>query len=224
MTRANPHPPSHRALRAAALLGVALADDGRLPSCRRATLEAHLPALAAAIDARLPRGHVALITGPSGCGKSSLLRALHAHARRRRRVITLGLTHPPRPRQSARRVIDLGPRSLDRWLAALAHAGLAEVALLFQHPRTLSAGEQSRLALAQAAARHHKSHPDPPLVLIDEFASVLDRPSALALARAVARHAAATGLRLVLATAHDDLLPALHPALHINLAHLEPHP
>jgi ABC-type ATPase with predicted acetyltransferase domain len=188
-------------LRACAALGCCVrrgrADPARLIGARAA---------ARALHRVLAPGHIAWISGPSGAGKSTLLRALAAEARARRgRVL-----RPPSAlaASAARAVIDLVPGPLDDALAALARAGLADAALLVRTPSELSEGERARLALAWAFART-RADGRRALLLLDEFASTLDRPAACRAARALRRWASRTGLRVVVATAHDDLAPHL---------------
>lgn len=162
--------------------------------------------------ARLRPGQLALLTGPSGSGKSTLLHALAAHARDLRwRTLTPAADEPDRP------VIDLLRGPLAECIASLARAGLGEPALFARTPRELSEGERFRLRLALAL---HEAQGDPasePLLLIDEFASALDRVTARTLCLCLRRWAARHSVRVVCATAHDDVAPWLSPDLHLAL-------
>lgn len=169
---------------------------------------------------RLQPGQLALITGPSGSGKSTLLNAAGEQAR------TLGwrtLTPPHAGAHSGpdggpnRPVIDLLRGPLAECIASLARAGLGEPALFARTPRELSEGERFRLRLALAL---HEAQGDPasePLLLIDEFASALDRVTARTLCLCLRRWAARHRVRVVCATAHDDVAPWLAPDLHLAL-------
>jgi energy-coupling factor transport system ATP-binding protein len=84
---------------------------------------------------------------------------------------------------------------IDHWLAALGLGALAA-----RHPRSLSAGERQRVAIAAVAIG------DAPVLLLDEPTRGIDAPSRAALERAVTSHAAAGGA-VVLAT-HDVELAA----------------
>lgn len=48
-------------------------------------------------------------------------------------------------------------------------------------------------------------------IIIDEFASTLDRPTAAGLCRTLRRWASESGVRVVCITAHDDVLEWLGP-------------
>jgi hypothetical protein len=99
------------------------------------------------------------------------------------------------------------PRS--RGLTALAHAGLAEAGPLLRTPGELSDGQRHRLALAQAIASRARRP-----ILIDEFTSCLDRPTAMAVCTTLARWARRNRRSVIVATAHDDVLAWLAPDLH----------
>lgn len=182
--------------------------------------------LAESLDRTLGPGHTALLTGPSGSGKSRLLRALGRRLRDQERI---AVEHTLRVARGAR-VVDVAG-------ACLGAAGLADARLLIARADRLSVGERWRLSLARAMeeieqreqmeARGSGAHaasarsspfapsarcsPFPSTLLIDEFASVLDRPLAMVLARLVRRWAGRRGVRVVCATAHDDLMEALAP-------------
>ncbi|MCE7973809.1 MAG: hypothetical protein DYG92_05690, partial [Leptolyngbya sp. PLA1] len=149
-------------------------------------------------------------------GKSTLLRAAAAHAR----TLRWRVTAPPWDRPGAapdRPVIDLLRGPLAECIASLARAGLGEPALFARTPRELSEGERFRLRLALAL---HESQSDPssqPLLLIDEFASALDRVTARTLCVCLRRWAARHRVRVVCATAHDDVAGWLSPDLRLSL-------
>jgi ABC-type ATPase with predicted acetyltransferase domain len=185
-------------------------EAARLEMARRAAGE---------IDRRLGAGAIALITGPSGSGKSSILRALSrspgvcGNSRGSLRG-SFGV---------ARRgacVIDTIPGPLPHALATLARAGLADAVLLAREHDRLSEGERFRWMLALAMSRGARRRGGPrgggaPALLIDEFCSTLDRTTAACVCRAVARWVRASRVRLVAATAHDDVASWLEPELHI---------
>jgi len=211
--------PSNKLLQAASMFALPLTPTGRW-SRRVAAPPTAIWArdAAAALDAALKPGQIAFLTGPSGSGKSTLLRALERrlgprvmHAR------TLDL-RDPRP------LIDLLDLPLDAALALLARAGLAETLLLARPPHQLSEGERARAALACLLARaaRQPTQRRSTTLLIDEFASTLDRITAASVARTLRRSISTPGtrggrLRLVAATAHDDLLEALAPDLLVEV-------
>jgi ABC-type ATPase with predicted acetyltransferase domain len=55
-------------------------------------------------------------------------------------------------------------------------------------------------------------------VLLDEFASVLDRAAARSLTLSLTRRARLEGVRLVLASAHDDVRDWAAPEVEVRLA------
>ena len=162
------------------------------------------------IDLELRPGAVALITGPSGAGKSTLLRAIAAEARDRDWTVIEDET--PRVRaalRSARATVDLLGADARRAMRALARAGLGEAGVFVRRARELSEGQRARLRLALAMERARRaaqrSSADTTLLSMDEFASGLDRVTACAVARLVTRFAGESGVRVVLASARDDL-------------------
>ncbi|MGD9689337.1 MAG: hypothetical protein AB7K52_07995 [Phycisphaerales bacterium] len=238
--------PSERVLRSAALFGLTVPAPsagargpraGEVPSSH-----AWAPRLAARVDRLLLPGQIALVVGPSGAGKSLLMRALAA------RLGGRGIVAGPRLLSSmdALPLADLDRGPLDVWLGHLARAGLAEARLLSSPARVLSEGQRWRVLLAcclsraargaghdrggdqggaratdPARARRSGSGntgPGGPTILADEFASVLDRLTALGLSRAVRRLIRpSSGLRLVAATAHDDVLEPLCPDVVVHI-------
>ncbi|MFZ2873397.1 MAG: ATP-binding cassette domain-containing protein [Phycisphaerales bacterium] len=161
---------------------------------------------------RMQPGHIALICGPSGAGKSTLVRAIAGHARVLRwRPLVLQDPGANRP------VIDLVRGPLAECIAILARAGLGEPALFARTPRELSEGERFRLRLALALHEAQSGPAAQPLLLVDEFASALDRVTARTLCMCLRRWTARHQVRVVCATAHDDVAPWLAPDIHLSL-------
>ncbi len=105
-----------------------------------------------------------------------------------------------------------------RALEALSRVGLAEVWTYLKTPAQLSDGQRWRLRLAIAIARAAQtsgaqSTRMPPLILAaDEFGALLDRITAMIVARALRKAVSTTpNLRAIVATCHDDLNEALAP-------------
>jgi ABC-type ATPase with predicted acetyltransferase domain len=175
-------------------------------------------------------GDLALFTGPSGSGKSSLLRAA---GRQLGAVDLFALDLPDVP------LIDALPGSVEERLAALAACGLSEARLLLRTPGELSDGQRYRFRIAYALASGtltgaecvetaacdsqwaeqsdsvRTRHPDgcrsQGLLLADEFAAILDRPLAKVLAFNLRKLVSRTGVGVLCATTHDDLLDDLNP-------------
>lgn len=191
---------SSRLLRACCRFGIGVTRGGAADVRHH---DGHLGRLAL-----LAPGQIALVTGPSGSGKSTLLRALAARVHVRAPRETLGRRRQRhRRRPKAPSIIDLMPLGLDRWLRTLACVGLADPLLLGRTPEELSTGERARFELARALARRKG------WLLIDEFLTTLDRETAVSVARSLRRAVSAefSGLRVVVATAHDDLVESLGP-------------
>lgn len=146
---------------------------------------------------------ITLITGPSGSGKSRLLRACVRALHERAHPLADAAAPPDR----ARAVIDQIPGPIPQRLRTLARAGLGEATLLPRLPAELSRGEQARLRLAIAMS----AAPPGGWVVCDECCSDLDRATAQSVARTLARWARASGVRLLLASPHEDLPALLGP-------------
>jgi alpha-D-ribose 1-methylphosphonate 5-triphosphate synthase subunit PhnL len=116
-------------------------------------------------------------------------------------------------------VVDcLSELSLPATLALLSRLGLAEARTYLLRPSQLSDGQRYRLRLAAAlvaVSRMPGNGRSPRLLLMDEFAAVLDRVSACVVARGLRKViSAAPKLSAVVATSHDDLVEALSPDVH----------
>ncbi len=200
MKRADPvltlaAPPTRSLMRALVSLGlgVRVGDEARPDAAGLSEV------LRAVAEAR-----VTLIVGPSGSGKSTLLRAVRA---------TVPGAVVPRPPRGSGRLWDLAVRCAGERGAGptLASAGLAEGALLARRVRDLSEGQRFRAGLMAALARG--SGP----IVADEFAAVLDAPTARALAHTFARACRRARRALVVASPRDDLARPLDADLIVNL-------
>lgn len=166
--------------------------------------------LIAELNATLPPGGIAFITGPSGAGKSTLLRAWqHLLGDRQQPTINLNPRHGTGSRDPS--VIDALRGPVRRRLSLLAAAGLAEATILPRRVSELSEGQRFRLRLAVAMQRALRK-PSHATLFIDEFAAALDRATARSVACTLARWVRRERhVRLVAATAHDDVLEWLRP-------------
>jgi ABC-type ATPase with predicted acetyltransferase domain len=179
-----------------------------------------------AIPVTLQPGTITLITGPSGAGKSTLLRAVRERHADRRWIDLAHLDAPDVP------LVDCfgDDLPLRDALALLARVGLGEAWTYLRTPAELSEGQRWRFRLALAihaarkpadrAARSAKppatstraegGGADAPIIACDEFAAVLDRVTAIAVAHRLRREIDATpNACAVVATSHEDLEPAL---------------
>jgi len=140
---------------------------------------------------------IGVIVGPSGSGKSTV--AAHAFAD--------ALYHPA-PWPADRAVIDcLGDLPIKRIVRVLTAVGFSSPRSWLVPHRVLSTGEQFRCELARALLQ------DRPLVVFDEFTSVVDRAVAkiasAAIARAIRR--GAIPVRFIAVTCHYDVVRWLEP-------------
>lgn len=163
----------------------------------------------------LAPGSITLITGPSGAGKTTLLRA--AKRILPSPMVDLATIHLPDTR-----VIDcLDDLSVESALEWLSRFGLGEVWCYLSPASRLSDGERFRLRLAIAVHRATKIVARQgsagaragagAVVLADEFANSLDRITARIVSRNLRRALTGSAVAAILATAHDDLEPALAP-------------
>ncbi len=190
-----PGRPSRVLLRACATFGLAV---------RRARSTAALDTrrLAARLDHDSRRGGLTLIVGPSGSGKSTLLRALARRVRRRGTPVVRAVAITPA--RTMRPLIDLIPGSLTERLRTLGAAGLGEAMLLARPVRELSDGERARASIALAMSRALRTPRC--ILLIDEFTSGLDGPTARSLAASLSRWAGRNPrVCIVAASSREDL-------------------
>jgi ABC-type ATPase with predicted acetyltransferase domain len=100
-------------------------------------------------------------------------------------------------------------------LLLLARVGLGEAWSYLRSAEELSEGQRFRLKLALALHSATRRSPDGRrrvILICDEFAAVLDRITAMVVARCLRRAIDANPmLAAVVATSHEDLQPALKP-------------
>lgn len=163
-----------------------------VPEAKRQTVNYHF-------DVPLERQpwQVGLIVGPSGAGKSSVARALFGDA------IVEGYDWEP-----TKSIVDsfAGSMSIRDVTGALSSVGFSSPPSWMKPFHVLSNGEKFRATLARALVDER------PLIVIDEFTSVIDRTVArigsCAVAKAVRRHPTK---RFVAVSCHDDIIEWLQP-------------
>lgn len=160
----------------------------------------------APVDVGLPGGgEILLLTGASGSGKSTLLGKLKGDAiGHNREVIDLCSVDVA----GEVLTVDALGMELGRTLRLLSLVGLAEAQTYLLPVGRLSEGQRWRLRLAVAIGRARGEA----VVFCDEFAAVLDRVTAVGVARAlrrVSRLEEYAGVGFVVATSHSDLGAAL---------------
>lgn len=199
-TRRRAAPPTRGGAAAAASLGV-LADD-----------LAPDPPDPPALTLDPARDRVVLVIGPSGSGKSTLL----ADAAAALAELGWAVREPDRDRRLPDRpAVDLVARAarapgVHGAMRLLARAGLADARAIVRRPAELSAGQRARLRLALALARAERDadrRPSAPVLLVlDEFGSGLDRPTAAGLLALVAAWVRDTpGAAALIATCDESL-------------------
>ena len=164
-----------------------------------------------AVDLEVRAGEVVALLGRNGSGKTTLLRCLAGllHPRKGRIDRRAAVAYVPQDPnallfadtvraelvETTRLLGRRDPRAVERWLATMGLEALAA-----RHPRSLSAGQRQRVAIAAVAVG------GAPVLLLDEPTRGIDAPSRAALEVALTEHAAGGGAA-VLAT-HDVELAA----------------
>ncbi|MEQ6247687.1 metal ABC transporter ATP-binding protein [Sulfitobacter sp. HNIBRBA3233] len=154
----------------------------------------------------IDRGEIVTIVGPNGSGKSSLLRgligALRPASGHVRRAASLRIGYVPQKLDidatlplTVARFLNLPNRTSEaRWRAALADAGVADLAA--RQIRGLSGGQFQRVMLARALLQ------EPDLLILDEPTQGLDQPGAASFYRRIEAVRAERGCA-VLMVSHD---------------------
>lgn len=221
---------SERAMHIAAMLGLLLEEPAKGVLPGRSLISDPAAARAPIPPLELGTSAITLITGPSGSGKSTILRAIGRRAARRGRhvVICDPRTFASPSKRPAPRLVDLFQGTPLDSMRALARAGLGDAWCFFARPDELSTGQRDRLCLAIAmekiVAEHKRARRS--LLLIDEFASSLDRATAISLAALVRRFVSEHPigrLGVFIATTRDEpqLIAALAPdrVFEMDLSH-----
>lgn len=149
---------------------------------------------------------VCYITGASGSGKSSLLRELKQY---------YNVEDVDFDMDSDSAIVDLVGDTLDEALNLLSVVGLSEARIFVKRPRDLSDGQKYRYQLACMLYKKQN------VLCIDEFTSLLDRTTAEVVAYNMQKCCRRNGVKLIVATAHNDLEEFLNPSTVINFGNDE---
>jgi ABC-type ATPase involved in cell division len=139
--------------------------------------------------------HVGLVTGPSGSGKTTVSRHLWGE--------------PLHFSWSDDRAVvdDFDPElPMDRIAAVCQAVGFNTIPAWTRPYRVLSTGEKFRVEIARRLLETLK-----PVILVDEFTSVVDRQVAQAGSHAIQKHVRKHGRKLVAVTVHRDVVEWLQP-------------
>lgn len=218
--------PTERSMQIAAMFGLSL--DAQ-----------HEHTIIPPIELTLTPGEIVFITGVSGGGKSTLLRLIKDQLQQStpiERSMGSGVSAcrpavidaDAMPALLDVALVDVfaqsemglqpsaSPAGLDAACRWLSMAGLNDAAVMLRTPSQLSVGQRYRLQLAQAIAAAERNKAAWSVMLVDEFASSLDRTTAQALAASTRKWVRRSNICLVAATAHDDLLESLSPEVLID--------
>ena len=145
--------------------------------------------------------NVLYITGMSGSGKSSLLK---------RMVEQYSFIEPKIDEFSNKPIVDCIGKNTEDALYYLNVCGLGEAFLYIKPYKLLSEGQKYRFKIAKII----ESNQD--FWFIDEFCSFLDRDTAKIVSYNIQKIARKLGKKLVVATAHNDLLDYLRPDIRVD--------
>jgi GNAT superfamily N-acetyltransferase len=149
--------------------------------------------------------NIGLITGPSGCGKSTIAR----------RLWPAEVEHSSRMSWPAdHALVDAFPAGLSvkEVTALLSSVGFSSPPAWLRPFAVLSTGQQFRAMLARLLAEALACPGGvKPLIVQDEFTSVVDRTVARIGSSALARTVRGRGLRFIAVSCHDDIIDWLQP-------------
>jgi ABC-type ATPase with predicted acetyltransferase domain len=152
------------------------------------------------------QGDVVYITGQSGSGKSLLLKELHKQMlERKKKVVNLDeIILEDKP------LIDQIGTDTNDAIRLLSGAGINDAYLFVRKPNELSDGQRYRFRLAKAIEQGTE------VIVADEFLAVLDRVAAKVIAFSIQKLARKSGVTVVVATTHTDMVPDLSPDVYVE--------
>lgn len=158
------------------------------------------------LEIEVKQGDLVYITGQSGSGKSLLLRELarqmEKQGKRVSNIDDIPLLDKP--------LVDQIGKDTAEALRLLSKAGLNDAYLFIRKPSELSDGQKYRFRLAKMIESGAE------VWVADEFAAILDRITARAVAFNIRRLAESVGATVIVATTHTDLKDDLAPTLYVE--------
>lgn len=163
------------------------------------------------LELDIAQGDIVYITGQSGSGKSLLLSEISSQmSGKGLSIININdivLNDEP--------IIDQIGRDTNDAIRILSIAGINDAFLYPRKPSELSDGQRYRFRLAKAV----ESEAD--VWVADEFLAVLDRVAAKVIAYSLQKTARKTGVTVIVATTHTDMVNDLSPDLLIEKRYRE---
>lgn len=160
-------------------------------------------------------GRLIFVTGASGGGKTTLLRKVKEavkHAQNVRVIDFDDLDWAHRVSGGDEPLVDALGGTIEESVRWLSLAGLNDAHVMLRGPGQLSDGQRYRWRLSQAMRQaERQAEGSLTVVLADEFGATLDRLTAMIIARNVRKWTSRSGICMLAATTHDDLLESLDP-------------
>ena len=163
------------------------------------------------LDLEVKDGDVVYITGQSGSGKSLLLRELERQMAARGKTVA----NLDKLTLEETALIDQIGKDTNDAIRILSIAGINDAYLFVRTPSQLSDGQRYRFRLAKAIETGAQ------VWVADEFLAVLDRTAAKVIAYSVQKAARRSGVTVIVATTHTDMVADLSPDLFIEKRYRE---
>jgi len=159
------------------------------------------------VELKISPQDIVYITGDSGSGKSVLLQALERDLREA--GFTVANIADIKPIEG-KPIVETVGKTLDEALRLLSLVGLNDAFLFLRNYEHLSEGQKYRYKIAKLIESGAQ------WLILDEFASTLDRDTAKIVAYNLQKTARKLGRAVLAATTHTDLLEDLAPSVHIH--------